>query len=586
MDFGLWFLTGILTSFHCVAMCGTMVASYAIGGDSGGKRINVLPHLIYNMAKLTAYTTVGAALGFLGSAIDFGPLRGGVSIFAGLFMVIMGLNMLNIFPWLRFVQIRMPKSVGKYIFKHKPGKGSNTANEGYAAPLFFGLLTGFMPCGPLQAMQLFAAGSGSALRGAASMFTFGLGTIPLMLGFGTFTSAISGTFKKKIMKFSAGVVIVLGFVMLNRGLVLQGIPYNLNMAWNAVKTEIGISEGPAGESKVAKGVQEATIVIENVRYVPGTINLKKDVPVRLTIDRRENNICSDQLVIPQIGVRQVLQPFGKTVVEFTPTQEGPLNLTCQMGMMQGTAIVGAGAGAGARVTAGPKPLFTFLSGAILAWIAIRMGWMPGFAKPASAHGAAMANARPTGASASRNRRKRKAGVFELEISHVAIAGGAVVLFAIFSGVYLGSAPGVAGAGGSAGTAFGTQALSILLAGAALSWIAMKLKGVPGFINLPKRPRQVEKSAESAGNVIRLEISHQTVMIAAIIIFALFGLYLQSSKPAVAYRSNYGASAPAQAPAVNPAGQYRYNNGSTQVNEGRTAPADKQAAAPTPVNKGG
>ncbi|MCL5292655.1 MAG: sulfite exporter TauE/SafE family protein [Actinobacteria bacterium] len=439
MDFGLWFITGLLTSIHCVAMCGTMVASVAIGDSSDSKkRVNYLPHLIYNSARLASYTTVGALLGLLGSVINFGPIRGGVSIFAGLFMVIMGINMLNIFPWLRFFQIRMPKSLGKFVFKRRPGAqgGDDKKKSGLTAPLTFGLLTGLMPCGPLQAMQLFAAGSGSALRGAAAMLTFGVGTVPLLMGFGTFTSAIGHTLKKKIMKIAAVVVIVLGLVMLNRGLVLQGIPYNLNSGWVALKAQFGITEGEASEAKVSKdkGVQEVTMVIENVRFVPSVINLKKGVPVKLTIDRRESNVCSDQLAIPQLGVSKALTPFGKTVVEFTPAQEGALNLTCQMGMMQATAYVGEGTALAKGGRVGANPLFTFVAGAILGWIVLTLKNTPGFInlpKPKPAPAAAAVTS--SGGSRSNN-------VVRLEVSYQTLFVAAVIIFALFAGFYLGSNP--------------------------------------------------------------------------------------------------------------------------------------------------
>ncbi|MHB0975727.1 MAG: cupredoxin domain-containing protein [Candidatus Aquicultorales bacterium] len=185
-----------------------------------------------------------------------------------------------------------------------------------------------------------------------------------------------------------------------------------------------------------KNIQEVTMVIENVRFVPGSINLKKGVPVRLTIDRRENNVCSDELVIPQIGVRKVLTPFGKTVVEFTPEQEGALNLTCQMGMMQATAFVGAGAGGTQVARQGANPFFTFLMGGALAWVIITLKNTPGFInlpKPQTAPvPAAAVPSRPTAIS-----RGRKGGL-QVEVSYEMLMVAAVIVFAIFAGLYLGS----------------------------------------------------------------------------------------------------------------------------------------------------
>ena len=75
-------------------------------------------------------------------------------------MVIMGINMLGIFPWLRKFTPRMPKAFAKPIGREKARSKS---------PLIVGLLNGLMPCGPLQAMQVYALSTGSPFAGALSM---------------------------------------------------------------------------------------------------------------------------------------------------------------------------------------------------------------------------------------------------------------------------------------------------------------------------------------------------------------------------------------------------------------------------------
>jgi len=98
----------------------------------------------------------------------------------------------------------MPKIFGRKI--------SNAKNKG---PLLVGLLNGFMPCGPLQAMQLYALGTGSFIAGATSMFMFSWGRFLLCLAWGNKLIA-GGKFTQKMMRISAVLVIVLGVVMFNR----------------------------------------------------------------------------------------------------------------------------------------------------------------------------------------------------------------------------------------------------------------------------------------------------------------------------------------------------------------------------------
>ena len=85
------------------------------------------------------------------------------------------------------------------------------------------MLNGLMPCGPLQTMQLYALGTGSAVSGALSMFLFSLGTVPLMLVFGAISGFLSKGYTKQILKFSGFLVIILGVIMGNRGLALAGV---------------------------------------------------------------------------------------------------------------------------------------------------------------------------------------------------------------------------------------------------------------------------------------------------------------------------------------------------------------------------
>ena len=129
-------------------------------------------------------------------------------------MVIMGINMLGIFPALRKLQIRFPrKSVIKINQKKRTEK----------RPFVIGLLNGLMPCGPMQSMQIIALGSGNPISGALAMLMFSLGMVPLMLGLGSLVSALGKKYTKLVMQTGAILVVVLGLAMLSQGAGLAGI---------------------------------------------------------------------------------------------------------------------------------------------------------------------------------------------------------------------------------------------------------------------------------------------------------------------------------------------------------------------------
>ena len=97
-------LVGLVTSVHCVTMCGTMVLSYAIKGDNGGPFLKrMLPHFAYHARRSRATCSWASLLGAIGSAFNLGGIRGWVTVFAGAFMILMGLNMTGKFPWLRWI---------------------------------------------------------------------------------------------------------------------------------------------------------------------------------------------------------------------------------------------------------------------------------------------------------------------------------------------------------------------------------------------------------------------------------------------------------------------------------------------------
>ncbi len=320
MSYGILFVVGLLTSLHCIAMCGGINLSQCVSAgliqqptDSLSK---LKPSFLYNLGRVISYTLIGGIVGALGSVVSFsGTSKGIVTIIAGVFMIIMGTNMLNLFPWLRKLNPRLPKLFGAKIH-HSSGKRS---------PLYVGLLNGLMPCGPLQTMQIYALATGSFVAGATSMFVFSLGTVPLMFGFGAISSLLSTRFTKRIMKVSAILVIFLGVIMLNRGLNLGG--YNIIPATTSVASA---SSGNIATLEV--NVQTITTTMDSGKYSP--IIVQKGVPVKWTITAQKSDLngCNNPVTIPEYDKEYRLVP-GDNLIEFTPEKTGNITYTCWMGMI-------------------------------------------------------------------------------------------------------------------------------------------------------------------------------------------------------------------------------------------------------------
>lgn len=318
-SYGILFVIGLITSLHCMAMCGginlSQCVSYKIDPDNLNKLSKLKPSLMYNAGRVISYTFIGGIVGALGSAISFsGTAKGTVAVISGVFIVIMGLNMLNMFPWLRRINPKMPRIFGSRIFN----------NNGKHGPFYIGLLNGLMPCGPLQAMQIYALGTGSFFAGALSMFMFSLGTVPLMFGFGAVSSFLSSKFTHRMMKASAVLVMVLGIVMISRGLSLSGVAY--------AKPPVSASAGSGSAAKIEGNVQIVNTTLDGGRYSP--IIVQKGIPVKWTIKAKDQDIngCNETMVIPKYNIEKKLVG-GDNVIEFTPDQSGNIPYTCWMGMI-------------------------------------------------------------------------------------------------------------------------------------------------------------------------------------------------------------------------------------------------------------
>lgn len=319
MGYGMLFVIGVLTSLHCVAMCGGINLAQSVNSlNFGGSTVK--PNIMYNLGRVVSYTIIGGLAGALGSVVSVGGgFRGAVGIFAGVFMVIMGLNMLNVFPWLKRFNLRMPKFIGRRISKKKSGSHSS---------FYIGLLNGLMPCGPLQSMQLYALSTGSFVLGALSMFLFSLGTVPLMFGLGTMTSKLNKRFTTKMMRVCSVLVVVLGIGMLNNGLALSGI----------VVGKADSSEASMNEARLEGHYQTITTNLEFRSYP--VIKVKRDVPVKwiINVEKEKLTGCNNEIIIPKYGISKKLQP-GENIIEFTPTEDGQVAYSCWMGMIRSSIVV-------------------------------------------------------------------------------------------------------------------------------------------------------------------------------------------------------------------------------------------------------
>jgi uncharacterized protein len=341
------FVTGITTGgLSCLAVQGGLLASslaeqieqdYATQSNNHKKtklQFNAaLPISLFLLAKLIAYTLLGALLGWLGSYFTFSPTsRALLMIAIAIFMIGNALRMFNVHPIFRYFSIEPPKFITRYI--RRTAKGTDTAT-----PLFLGALTVFIPCGVTQAMMATALGTGSIMLGAALMFAFTLGTSPVFFIIAYLTTELSARLEKFFMRFVAVMILILGFVTLDGGLNLLGSPYslqNLTRSWLPPQTN---TTPDAESTQQTASDNEITLYVQNEGYFPSTLKAPAGKNLKLNLVSDGVYSCALAFLIPDLDFYQMLPSDGTVQVDIPPQVQGTeMYFTCSMGMYTGKIV--------------------------------------------------------------------------------------------------------------------------------------------------------------------------------------------------------------------------------------------------------
>lgn len=299
ITYSMLFITGILTSIHCISMCGAI----NLVATLNTKKRSIKKSLLYNFGRVLSYTLIGGIVGLVGSILSINNTISGIIILiSSLFMLYMALSMMGILH------------IKGFDIMNIKIKSNNT--------FIIGLLNGLMPCGPLQAMQIYALGTGSFIKGALSMFLFSLGTVPLMLMVGIVFNLVKGKRKILLNKIAVTLILVLSLTMVNRGLLTLNVDlFKVNDNNNYVGANI------EGNYQVI----EMELTYDNYQ----DIVVKKDVPVKMIIhvDKKYLTGCNNELIINEFNISKKLE-VGDNIIEFTPDKTGIFTYTCWMSMIK------------------------------------------------------------------------------------------------------------------------------------------------------------------------------------------------------------------------------------------------------------
>lgn len=217
VSYGTAFIIGLIASLStCMAVVGGLVLSISANFAKNGDPVR--PQILFHVGRLSAFLILGGTIGALGSAFQLGQTGAFILSFTvAIVLLILGINLLDIFPWAKKFQPTLPSFIGKRV--HSLKNINHTL-----MPFFIGVSTFFLPCGFTQSMQIYTLSTGNFITGALTMFIFALGTLPVLslLSFSSLsiqTKTQSGIFFK-----SAGLIVIFfGILNLIGSLVAFGI---------------------------------------------------------------------------------------------------------------------------------------------------------------------------------------------------------------------------------------------------------------------------------------------------------------------------------------------------------------------------
>lgn len=337
MNLGVIFFTGLtIGGLSCLAVQGGLLASIISLQEKERENTSKL-HLVFAtavflLAKLVAHAVLGFVLGAFGGALNISDQAQIVmQLVAGIYMILVALNLLEIHPIFRYVIIQPPKYFSRLI------KNQSRSKDVFA-PALLGALTIFIPCGTTLAMEALAISSANPWQGAAIMIAFTLGTMPLFFGVGFVTSLLGGAMQSKFLKLAAVAILYLGFSSIKGSVVALGLP----LSYQAVQ---GISQTPTNQVNEEKLYDEEpvqqTIEIKVTAsgYSPNRIQVRKGVPVTLKLIGVDAYSCAAAFRIPSLGIKKNLQANETQIVTFTPEKTGKIPFSCSMGMYSGVIEV-------------------------------------------------------------------------------------------------------------------------------------------------------------------------------------------------------------------------------------------------------
>ena len=322
MSYGVIFVIGLMASVStCMAASSGLLLGLTTATNERPHSHwhKLLPAVWFNLGRILSYTTFGALAGALGSLFTLsGRLSGSLMIAASVVMLLLGMHLLKLLPWVRALQPGLPRGLARRL-----ARVDGTVSHATAA--LVGASTFFLPCGFTQALLIYVLGQGKSGTGALTMLIFALGTLPALLSFGAVSSLVTGALQNYVVKAAGVLLLLISLLSLNNGLALAGISFS-----PPIPTSSRLQAPP--RAPIIQGRQVVSMKVVGRDYIPSTFTVAQGIPVLWQVDGSQAEGCARVLTLPDLGISVALAAQGTTAVVFTPKERGSLPFRCPIAM--------------------------------------------------------------------------------------------------------------------------------------------------------------------------------------------------------------------------------------------------------------
>lgn len=199
------FMLGLLSSAHCVGMCGGIMGALALAIPASERRRRAFLVLSYNFGRILSYSLMGVLAGLFVDALAGSRGVPWLRLLAGLLLIAMGLYLGNWWRGLTWLE-----RGGSYLWRYLQPLGRRLMPvTRMPQALALGAIWGWLPCGLVYTALAYATTQAQAVSAGAVMLAFGLGTLPAVLATGLAAERLTQLLRRPRLRWGFALLIIL-----------------------------------------------------------------------------------------------------------------------------------------------------------------------------------------------------------------------------------------------------------------------------------------------------------------------------------------------------------------------------------------